>query len=172
MAVIEAIATTYLEADAASVTFSGIPTTYEHLQLRASHRGAATTGSISLRVELNATAGTGYSSHVIRAHSTTVGANVRTGDAYVDISDVSHGASVDAAEYATFLMDVLDYANTNKNTTVLLVAGNALTHGDSRVSFGSGLWDDTAAITQIKFTLSSGDIGRGSEYTLYGLNSA
>ena len=38
MAIIEAIATTYLEADAASVTFSSIPATYEHLQLRMTTR--------------------------------------------------------------------------------------------------------------------------------------
>ena len=41
MAVIEAIATTYLEADAASVTFSSIPATYEHLQLRFNSRSDA-----------------------------------------------------------------------------------------------------------------------------------
>ena len=172
MAVIEAIATHYLEADAASVTFSSIPATYEHLQVRGSHRAAGAVGGQSFYIELNATAGTGYSSHVIRAHSTTVGANALTGTAYIQIYDASHGSSVDAAEYATIFMDVLDYANTNKNTTVQFVAGTALTHGASRVSVGSGLWDDTAAITQIKFTPSNGNMVRGSGFTLYGLNSS
>jgi hypothetical protein len=37
MAVIEAIATTYLEADASSVTFSSLGS-YEHLQLRINAR--------------------------------------------------------------------------------------------------------------------------------------
>ena len=52
MAVIEAIATQYLEADAATVTFSGIPATYEHLQLRASVRSTETVYAMRLKINL------------------------------------------------------------------------------------------------------------------------
>ena len=173
MAIIEAIATTYLEADAASVTFSSIPTTYEHLQVRGSHRTSAGTSGQPFYIELNATAGPGYSSHGMIGTDTTVSGQPQTGTAAIAIWDGTHGTLVNAADYATIIMDVMDYRNANKNTTVQLFMADAMTlSGASRVTFASGLWDDTAAITQIKFTPSSGNMVRGSEFTLYGLNSS
>jgi hypothetical protein len=172
MAVIEAIATTYLEADAASVTFSSIPATYEHLQVRASDRAAGASTGQAYYIEFNGSAGTAYSSHVIRAHTSTVGANALTGEAYIKIYDGIHGSSTEASEYATIIVDVLDYANTNKNTTVQLMGSQSISNTNRRVFVGSGLWDSTAAITQIKFTPSNGNMVRGSEFTLYGLNSS
>jgi len=172
MAIMEAIATQYLEADATSVTFSSIPATYEHLQVRASDAAAGYSTGQTYYIELNATAGTGYSSHVIRAHSSTVGANALTGTAYIQIYDGLHGINTNVSEYATITMDVLDYTNTNKNTSVLLNGGQSISNSNSRLFFGSGLWDDTAAITQIKFTPSSGDMRRGSSFTLYGIKSS
>ena len=170
MAVIEAIATTYLEADAASVTFSSIPTTYEHLQVRGSHRAAGSSGGQAFYIELNATAGTGYSSHTMVGANTNALGQSTTGEAYIKIYDGIHGVFAETAEYATIILDVLDYRNANKNTTVQLFMQDALTYGtDSRMTFGSGSWDSTDAITQIKFTPSNGNIVRGSEYTLYGI---
>ena len=53
MAIMEAIATQYLEADVASVTFSGIPATYEHLQVRASSAAAGYSTGQAYYIELN-----------------------------------------------------------------------------------------------------------------------
>ena len=53
MAVIEAIKTTYLEADVVTVTMSGIPGTYEHLQLRISARSTRTSSTGWVRLWLN-----------------------------------------------------------------------------------------------------------------------
>ena len=64
MAVIEAIATTYLEADVASVTFSSIPTTYEHLQIRMhlkSDRSASDVDGLQIDFNDDANAGTLHS---------------------------------------------------------------------------------------------------------------
>ena len=182
MAVIEAIATTYLEADAASVTFSSIPATYEHLQIRGTHRADTSptgTGGLAFFIQLGGASdspvdtGANYSSHHLVGASSSASDGARTGDSYIYIYDMIHGSGVNAAEYATLIMDILDYANTNKNTTVAIHAANALTHGDTRVMFVSGLWDDTEAVTDIKlFSSGSKNLVRGSEYTLYGLNSS
>ena len=169
MAVIEAIATTYLEADVASVTFSSIPATYEHLQVRISDRAAGATTGQAYYIEFNGSAGTAYSSHMISGVSTSAWANALTGEAYIKIWDGTHGSSTDASEYAPMILDVLDYANTNKNTTVEFAWCQSLTNSNNRVAFGSGLWDSTVAITQIKFTPSNGNMVRGSEFTLYGI---
>jgi len=172
MAVIEAIATQYLEADAATVTFGSIPASYEHLQLRASLRSTSGVYAMRLKINLNGDTGTNYSNHNVRGSTSSPTAYAQTGAAYIQTSDGMHGSSLPPGEYASFIMDILDYANTNKNTTCSLMAGSALTHTDNRVQFGSGLWDNTAAITTILFTPNAGSFSRGCEFTLYGLNSA
>jgi hypothetical protein len=172
MAVIEAIATTYLEADAATVTFGSIPASYEHLQLRASVRSTETVYAMRLKINLNGDTGTNYSNHFLRGTGSSPTGYAATGVARIEMSDGMHGSSLPAGEYATFILDIPDYANTNKNTTCSFMTGSALGHTDNRVQFGSGLWDNTDAVTTILFTPNAGSFSRGCEFTLYGLNSA
>ena len=173
MAVIEAIATQYLEADAASVTFSSIPATYEHLQLRWSTRGVTTSfHSPDVYVRFNSDTGGNYSTHYMSGSATNISAPVATGATSMNWGGASgsYGSS-QAAAYGSLVADILDYANTNKNTTVQFPAGviNAET---SVIRFGSGLWDDTSAVSQIDLLLAHDNWTRGSEFTLYGLNSS
>ena len=178
MAVIEAIATTYLEADAASVTFSGIPTTYEHLQIRMSARNTWPYPQGTGALTFNGTTGTAYSSHAMNATSTTPDGNAYTGEANMKIPRLTTGdgiggttGGVASTDFAPAIIDILDYRNANKNTTVLSMSGNSLTTTGPYVSFASGLFDDTTVITSITLD-SNGSWMRGSEFTLYGLNSA
>jgi hypothetical protein len=175
MAVIEAIATTYLEADAASVTFSGISGSYQNLQLRMSVRSQdAGSGGYwgNVKIQLNGAAGTAYSYHMIMggdpyaAGSNTAQTNKVTGDSYqlagYASTDINH-----AANYATGVLDFFDYSDDgNKNTTMLASVGHTGTN--PVVSFGSGLWDSTDDVTSITITDTSG-FWRGSEFTLYGI---
>ena len=172
MAVIEAIATQYLEADAATVTFGSIPASYEHLQLRASLRSTETVYAMALKINFNGDTGANYSNHRMSGATSSATAYAQTGAVVIPIWDGMHGSSLPAGEYSTFILDIPDYANTNKNTTCSFMAGSALLHTDRRVQFGSGLWDNTAAITTILFTPNAGSFSRGCEFTLYGLNSA
>ena len=173
MAVIEAIATQYLEADAASVTFSSIPSSYEHLQVHGSHRATGWSGGQAFYIEFNGVSSNTYASHtMVAANSTALGQRLDS-QPYIKIYDGIHGSLADMTEYATILLDVHDYRDTNKNTTVQFQMFDAITHSnDVRATFGTGFWESTAAITQIKFTPSNGSLLRGSEYTLYGLKSS
>ena len=85
MAIMEAIATTYLEADAANVTFSSIPATYEHLQIRGTLRGAV---SGTLAIQLNSDTGSNYSRHQIYGNGTTKSVNKNAGIAFMNIAYV------------------------------------------------------------------------------------
>jgi len=168
MAVIEAIETVYLEADAVSVTFSGIPSTYEHLQLRMS--GHTNYGSRSGWTTLNGDS-SNYMLHRMSGGSTSVAGWSYAGLSYI-IGPYLTGTNASAAEYAPSIVDILDYANTNKNTTLMYTT---YTQGGPDVFFGSAMWDNTAAITSITYTEGAGGsyvITRGSEFTLYGLNSS
>ena len=171
MAVIEAIQTTYLEAPwTASVTFDDIPSTYKHLQVRASIRDTTSDAFESVYLRLGDSGhspvdtGTNYARHYVYAYKT----NAYTGGQYSGQSDiwlgkVAAGTSA-AGAYGTLIEDILDYANTNKNTTVF--ASNYSGQGEY-VRFTSGLWLDTSVVNAVLIR-GNGNLARGSEFTLYG----
>lgn len=172
MAVIEAIQTTYLEADAASVTFSSLGS-YEHLQLRISSRGVTSSyHSPDVYLRFNSDSGTNYSTHSMTGNASASAAASETGQTHIKCgqSSGSYGAS-QATAYGGLIVDILDYRNGSKNTTVQFTTGVINTE-QTVLRFGSGLWDDTSAVTQIDLLLAHDDWTRGSEFTLYGLNSA
>ena len=171
MAVIEAIATAYLEADYESVTFSGIPGTYEHLQLRASVRTDDTDYDM-IKINFNGDTNANYSRHYLRGWD--VG---EQGGAYTPV-DSSYGgwlpgANLYRAYYGSVVVDIFDYADDgNKNTTLSWLVGHPIT-GSPNLYFVSGVWNSTAAVTSVVATPHQGsNFRRGSEFSLYGLNSA
>ena len=180
MAVIEAIATTYLEADAASVTFSSIPTTYEHLQLRVSIREEYSAAQRSVfGIQFNGDTAANYGGvHSIQGLGSSAGVSNWSDADVTDLIYVNYsliGGSMPSASYSGAVVDILDYRNSNKNKTVSYVAGWATGATDATVCFGSDFWDSTAAITSLSIIGSpyaSLDFARGSVFTLYGLNSS
>ena len=184
MAVIEAIQTTYLEADATSVTFdisSSPGNTYEHLQLQI-HAKSDRTGSTNDDVALNFNGDTGsnYSHHRMMGSGTAETASATAGGAYIKVSSIQAVASLSGAtNYGGVIVDILDYRNGSKNTTVS--GRGSLTEapiGSNRATFFSGLWVKTggyvsAAVTSIVLEPVTGtNFIRGSEFTLFGLNSS
>ena len=180
MAVVEAIATTYLEADAASVTFSSLGS-YEHLQLRYSTRSAYDTtnnyDSIYLRFATGGGSidtGTNYSIHQMYASQTTAAANSATGQTGIYVAGMADTPASVAAEYGPTVLDILDYRNGSKNTTIQTTfSTGAKGTATAYLIFASGLWDNVGAVDQIQLsTYSTSNFVRGSEFTLYGLNSS
>jgi hypothetical protein len=173
MAAIEAIATTYLEADAASVTFSSIPQTYEHLQLRGSCRmdlSGSMYGSLYLQMgDGSIDTGTNYSTHMMYGAATSTTGGAATGATSINLRATPDGPSTRFPYYGRIVVDLLDYVNTDKNTTTFGVCG---TGNAEQVALVSGLWDSTAAVDTIKLAPSAGNWFHGSEFTLYGLNSS
>jgi hypothetical protein len=164
MAVIEAIATTYLEADASSVTFSSLGS-YEHLQLRINARTSGSGNFENTAVTFNGVTTSTYHRHTMYALSTTIAQYNLTGQTSIT-GPLNAASGLDAAYYGMIVMDILDYRNASKNTTILF---NSSASAASYSQWGSGMWDDTAAVTSITLTAS---YVRGSEFTLYGLNSS
>jgi hypothetical protein len=177
MAVIEAISTTYLEADAASVTFSSIPATYEHLQLRftAKNDRNLSSGYDFMLIRLNGDAGNNYASHYMQGEESTSSSAASAPDSSMRFLRTSN-TNTNAADYGGGIIEILDYASINKYTTSRSLSFNTLMSAGfelARVALVSGLWLNTAAVSSI--TLSNDTATnwvRGSEFTLYGLNSA
>lgn len=114
--------------------------------------------------------GTLYSMHRMGGSASSVNAWGTTAD-YI-IGPYCSGVETDAAEYAVSVVDILDYTNTNKNTTLQYIT---YVQGTPDIFMGSALLDSTAALTSLTYEMSSAHallLTRGSEFTLYGLNSS
>ena len=182
MAAIEAIATVYLEADVASVEFASLGS-YEHLQLRtciatdSTHTSGVHRDSYYLYFNTStATTNSDYSTFGMKGETTTVRASKDAGINYI-YTEFTAGTTKGIPYFGTCILDILDYGNGAKNTTVMASVGAVgpvpTTLTESGVGLGSGLWDNVAAVTKLLLTPQLGsNFRRGSEFTLYGIQDS
>jgi hypothetical protein len=165
-------ATTVGSAGAASVTFSNIPSTYTHLQLRTYTR--STNGNSNdaggMNTTFNSDTTASYAFHYMIASGG--GTNqITTGNASSNTNFVmgfTNSSNYNATNYSGSIVDILEYKNTSKLKTVRAYGGN---DGNTAgfVWFCSGLWQKTNAITSITITPWSGSFTQYSTLALYGL---
>jgi hypothetical protein len=145
-------------ASAATITFSSIPQTYTHLQIRCLHQNASTS---NLRYQFNGDTAANYNWHQMYGDGANPGASGSTTDAY------GLGSYL-YAQWGVTILDVLDYANTSKYKTGRSIGGTDA-NGSGYVGFQSGLWRSTAAITQIDIKATGGSFIQYSHFALYGI---
>jgi len=137
----ESIATATGNGSATSLTFSSIPGTYQHLQIRGIAKTAADT---VFYLRFNSDTGTNYSRHSLYGNGTTAAA---FGDASVtEIGQIR--ASDTADRYSGSIIDIHDYVSTTKNKTVRILTGCDF-NGSGIVMMSSGAWLNTSAVTSI-----------------------
>jgi hypothetical protein len=66
------------------------------------------------------------------------------------------------------VIDILDYANVNKYTTIRVLGGADL-NGSGAINLVSGLWMNTAAVTSFLISADSGNLAQYSSFALYGI---
>ena len=162
----ESIATTTVGSGGTStITFSSIPSTYTHLQLRASW--VPSTGAY-LKLNINSdTTGSNYYSHSLFGTGTTAGASNLVGSSYPFV--VMNGATGPSAnEVASTVIDILDYTVTNKTKTVRALTGWD-GNGTGCVELDSGYYAGTSAVSTLTFNLSSGSFNQYTKFALYGI---
>jgi hypothetical protein len=159
---------------AQGVEFLNIPQTFTHLQLRCFVRDQASAPNPDyLLGRFNGDATANYANHELYGNgsSVTAGAfNISTYGFFGPFSYVS-GAYSTANVWTSVIIDILDYSNTNKNTTVRAIGGWD-ENGAGRVGLYSGLWKSTAAINSIFISTANGNEVAGSTYTLYGISTS
>ena len=172
----ESIATTTVGAGgAADVTFSSIPSTYTHLQIRTIGRSSnSANNGVSMRIQLNSDTGSNYSQHYLGTYQGAGSATESVGAA--NTSSIYIGTIPDnnimADLYAGTIIDILDYKDTNKNKTLRSLSGydfNGATSGYSYLNLQSGNWRNTNAITSIKLFGAAGNFMQYSQFALYGI---
>jgi hypothetical protein len=155
-----------------SITFTSIPSTYTHLQIRGIVRDSrASTWIDTLWMYCNAdTTGSNYYSHILYGTGSAAGSDANAGVNSYGMPIGVTGATNVTTSFAPFVIDILDYANTNKNKTVRSLHGiDDNTNGQMRLR--SGLWTSTSAISSLTF--QGGDAGvffqQYSSFALYGI---
>jgi hypothetical protein len=147
-----------------SISFSSIPNTFAHLQIRMTTL-ASTAANVLL--QFNGDTANNYWWHELwgegtTAYSTNSGAavsNIKTG--YTNTTTPYTGGSV---------VDVLDYCNTNKYKTVRALTGSD-NNGAGYVLLRSGVWNSTSSITSFILYPVSGTFTQYSHFALYGVKA-
>jgi len=162
----DSIATTTLGTAASSVTFSSIPSTYTHLQVRALTSNARyATSSAALYLNSDTTAAN-YRNHYLFGSGSSAAAGT-------DGNSAGNGVMGNAMSTgpAVWVIDLLDYANTNKNKTIRLLNGYDA-NGSGYVWYGSNLWMNTAAVNTFTITAGVGSFAQYSQFALYGVKGS
>lgn len=162
----DALATvTVPSGGAASVTFAGIPTGYKHLQIRTAM--LTTTGGGSPAIRFNSDTGSNYFNHFIYGTGSSAAAGSNTPSANLYYGGANNGTSTTAPYVA--VIDILDYANTNKNKTVRVLSGfDSNGAAGQEVGLYSGAWASTAAISSIDLYINK-TYTTDTVFALYGV---
>lgn len=159
----ESIATVTLSSAASSISFTSIPATYTHLQIRGIGKQATTTANGPSLYYNGISTGTSYAFHNLYGNGSSAAANGFASQPY----DSSMSLIGTGSEYTAFIIDILDYANTNKYKTTRALTGLDK-NGSGEVYLHSNVFMSTNAISQI-------DIFNGyvwqqyTQFALYGI---
>jgi hypothetical protein len=173
----ESIATvTVGSGGAANVEFTSIPSTYTHLQIRGiAQETRATYGISDGNMQFNGDTASNYSRHNIQGTGSAVVANGDANLSFITLADGMWGTST-GGSFGVSIVDILDYANTNKYKTVRVLSGvdfnGTLAGYGGYVGPLSGNWRNTNAITSIKINAQTGNFTQYSHFALYGIKGA
>jgi hypothetical protein len=168
----ESIATvTVGSGGSSSITFSSIPSTYAHLQIRGIARDSRSNAATNLYIQYNSDTGANYTAHSLYGNgSSAVAAFEGTNQTSALAARVTGNNSASNA-FGGFVIDILDYANGNKYKTSRSLAGHE-DNSSGAIWFISGLWMSTSAVTSITITPVTSPILQYSHFALYGIKSA
>lgn len=165
----ESIATTTLTTSTATVTFSSIPASYKHLQIRMMARSTAALTYSTVYAAFNTDTGSNYYIHDLSGNGSSASSVGRT-DTGIYLQLIT-GANAIASNFGVIVCDVLDYANTNKYKTILSLGGmdnNGTGTPAGEMHLRSANWRSLSAVSQIDLT-SDGNFAQYSSFALYGI---
>jgi hypothetical protein len=150
----------------ASISFSSIPSTYKHLQIRGIARTSA--GGESIRLRFNSDTASNYANHEL--YGTGSGSGAAYGEANVTSAFADYFAPSTAGSntFGVGIIDILDYSNTNKFKTVRTLSGYD-NNGSGAIVLNSNLWRSTSAIDTVLLYFGGGNLTQYSSFALYGI---
>lgn len=162
----ESIATVTGTGSASTLSFTSIPSTYKHLQIRALNND--TTGYF-VYAQFNSDTGNNYTIHQLYGDGSTVGVYGGANAGYIYAGVSGYGGT---AYVAPFIMDILDYGSTTKNKTCRMLTGSDFNGTyTGYIQVNSGVWLSTSAITRIDLKMT-GNFSTTATFALYGIKAA
>jgi hypothetical protein len=158
-----------------TITFNSIPSTFKHLQIRIfaqTNRGTYGIDEGSMR--FNSDSNQNYAYHFLYGDGSAPSAIGAPNETKIPTGTGSLGTTT-GGTFGINIIDILDYASTNKNKTVRVLAGadhNGLVGGiGGRVGLSSGVWMNSgSAISTITITPAQSSLfSQYSSFALYGI---
>jgi hypothetical protein len=172
----ESIATVTLGSSQGTISFTSIPSTFKHLQIRYIARSTNVNnfaGFIEATFNSDTTSGNYYSLHRIDGRGDgLVYASADTSVGYSRIGLIAGGSTL-ASGFSPGIIDILDYTSTTKNKTTKTITGLAgqSTDTNNDIVFASSLYfpSTIAAISRIDLNISGFEFAQYSSFALYGI---
>lgn len=161
----ELISTVFGTGSSGSITFSSIPQTYSHLQIRVVSVLAANNNG-ALTLQMNGVSTLSYSGHRLYTGGSTVGATGNASVSYIQLAGESAGMTT---QPTVAIVDVYDYTNTNKNKTIRGLATTMSALSAYEVSLNSGSFASTTAISSLTLATTAGNFATTTRISLYGI---
>ena len=164
----DSLANVTLSASAASITFTGIPSGYKHLQLRILARATYAPSDTGGILNFNSDSGANYAWHRIYGDGSAATSGGSSSATFARIDRLTGGSSLSNV-FGAMVVDILDYANTSKYKTIRSLGGYDA-NGTGWIGFNSALWMNTSAITSITFAnADSTNLVQYTQASLYGV---
>jgi hypothetical protein len=172
----ESIATATGTGSASTVTFSSIPSTYKHLQIRfrikdTENLGSRNTNIFRLNFNGDTTAGA-YSFHDLSGDGSAAGTNAGSSSLITANQCVISSLPAEDQMCTVGIIDVTDYASSTRNKTVKMFIGADANFASTqyKVRLSSGAWYNTNAITSVTVGIQGGgNLTTSSSIALYGI---
>jgi len=145
----ESIATvTVGSGGAANIQFTSIPSTFAHLQVRLLARSSYSQSEDSPGVRFNSDTGSNYSFHYLLGNGSSTVAGGDPNRTSINLIQHVAGNTALSNVFGSAVVDILDYSDTSKKTTLRSIGGRD-NNGSGGSAIGSGLWNNTSAVTSI-----------------------
>jgi len=170
----ESIATASGTGSSGIITFSVIPSTFKHLQIRGINRSTTAGVSFSqLNFTCNGDTGNNYAQHYLKGDGSAVSASGYATGGYggILLYNCMARAGMASGIMGTFVIDILDYGSTSKYKTVRVLCGGD-TNGAGEIGINSGLWLSTSAISSLSVIATAGNFTTDTSIALYGIKEA
>jgi hypothetical protein len=171
----ESIATVTVSSNQATISFTSIPSTFKHLQIRGIARTNTGTSLQDVRIRFNSDTASNYSSHKLYGDGTGAYASGNASQTS-GFSGLAVDGGIGASFISASVIDILDYTSTTKAKTVRVLSGN-----DSNTStavgylqYGSSAWYKNTSsvyesVSNIDLTLTANSFAQYSQFALYGI---
>lgn len=169
----ESIATLYGTGSSNTITFSSIPSTYKHLQIRYSARAVAGgTGGDNLYMRYNGVTSSTYASHELMAGGSAVNAGGVSGQIRLNAiggtyANFPTGSDL-TGSYGVGILNIYDYNSTTKTKTHRGQGGYDNNGNGALAAVGTGFLNSTSAISSVT-VFTNNNFTTDTKFALYGI---